>query len=242
MAPISASKQYSAGLFFYRRNRAMAGQKSPDFSQIPNTAIKVITNPVGFYRDMPKSGGFLEPLVFAVAMALVAALVGIVLSFMGLGATGMMAAGMIAIIVVPIAVVIGSFIGAGILYLIWMIMGSKESYETAFRCIAYMTAISPITALVGAMPYLGTIISVVWGTFLLVTASIEVHKVKAQTVYIVFGILGLLVLAYNLKSEYMLRSFQSTIGNIGQMTPEEAGKAAAEFMRGLDQNQGNQGR
>ncbi len=220
----------------------MAGQKSPDFSQIPNTAIKVITNPVGFYRDMPKSGGFLEPLVFAVAMALVAALVGIVLSFMGLGATGMMAAGMIAIIVVPIAVVIGSFIGAGILYLIWMIMGSKESYETAFRCIAYMTAISPITALVGAMPYLGTIISVVWGTFLLVTASIEVHKVKAQTVYIVFGILGLLVLAYNLKSEYMLRSFQSTIGNIGQMTPEEAGKAAAEFMRGLDQNQGNQGR
>lgn len=213
----------------------MTEQKSPDFSQIPNTAIKVITNPVGFYRDMPKSGGFLDPLVFAVAMALVAALIGIVFSVMGLGATGMMAVGVIAIIVVPIAVVIGSFIGAGILYLVWMVMGSKESYETAFRCIAYMTAISPITALVGAIPYLGTIISVAWGTFLLVTASIEVHKVKANTVYVVFGILGLLVLGYQLRGEYVLRTIQTTFSNMGNMTPEEAGKAAADFMRGMQQ-------
>ncbi|NOZ11606.1 MAG: hypothetical protein GXP09_11265 [Gammaproteobacteria bacterium] len=215
----------------------MAEQKSPDFSQIPNTAIKVITNPVGFYRDMPKGGGFLEPLVFAVAMALVAALIGIVLSVVGLGATGMMAAGVLMIIMVPIGVVVGSFIGAGILYLIWIVMGSKESYETAFRCIAYMTAISPITALVGVMPYLGTIISVAWGTFLLVAASTEVHKIKANTVYIVFGILGLLVLSYQLKAEYTIRTMQTTFGNMSNMTPEEAGEAAADFMRGIQQGQ-----
>ena len=41
---------------------------------ILDTIIKVVTNPVGFFKDMPKSGGFIEPLVFMVSMGVVAAL------------------------------------------------------------------------------------------------------------------------------------------------------------------------
>ena len=54
------------------------------------------------------------------------------------------------IIFMPIAVAIGSFIGGAILFIIWKLMGSQEDYETAYRCGAYLMALAPITAIIGA--------------------------------------------------------------------------------------------
>lgn len=61
----------------------------------------------------------------------------------------------------PIAVAIGSFIGAAILFVIWKLMGSQEDYETAYRCGAYLMALAPITTLINVIPYAGAIISLV---------------------------------------------------------------------------------
>ena len=36
--------------------------------QIVEATLRVIKDPAGFYREMPKSGGFGDPLVFAVVM------------------------------------------------------------------------------------------------------------------------------------------------------------------------------
>lgn len=35
---------------------------------IPATALEVIKNPVGFYKKMTKTGGFISPLIFMVVM------------------------------------------------------------------------------------------------------------------------------------------------------------------------------
>ncbi len=219
----------------------MADQSKVDFSAIPNQTIKVITNPVGFYRDMPKSGGFIEPLIFLVVMAAIAGVLTAVLSLVGFGMTGMMFAGFAAIIIVPIVAVIGSFIGAAIIYIIWLIMGSKESYETAYRCIAYASAIYPITAILGIIPYLGAIVGTAWGFYLVIVASIQVHKIKANLAYIVFGIIGALLIIMQVSSEYAARNFQSSMerfgGNMENMSPEEAGKAFGQFLKGLEQSQ-----
>ncbi|MGH7965211.1 MAG: hypothetical protein ACRERD_25950, partial [Candidatus Binatia bacterium] len=135
-----------------------AQQPTLDIASFPSKAIQVITNPTGFYRTMPRAGGFVEPLVFA----LVLSLIGIILQLLlgGIFDAGTWSIGFL--FLWPILAAIGSFIGAGILYGVWLLMGSQHSYETAYRCMTYMAAISPVTAVFSAVPYLGTSVSTAW--------------------------------------------------------------------------------
>lgn len=91
---------------------------------IVSTALKVITNSSGFYREMPKTGGFQHPVIFLVAMMVVSMVIGYIGSLAHIGISpvgGMMGsyipAGIIIarITIAPIIVVVSSFIAAGIL-------------------------------------------------------------------------------------------------------------------------------
>jgi hypothetical protein len=68
-------------------------------------------------------------------MALALAIVMTILSFLGLGRIGAMATGVGSLIFLPISALIGSFIAAAILYVVWKLMGSEEPYETSYRCV-----------------------------------------------------------------------------------------------------------
>jgi len=173
----------------------------PDFAEIPGLAIKVITNPIGFYQGMPKSGGLIHPLIFMVALALVASVLSAVLSFVGLGAAGAVAGGLTAIILIPVFVVIFGFIGAAIAHVIWKMMGSQENFETAFRCVAYTAAIAPVTALLNIIPYFGSLISALWPLALLAIASIHVHRRNKQTSWVVFGAIGIILALVGVNGE-----------------------------------------
>ena len=180
------------------------------FSSIPRTAVKFISSPSSFYREMPKKGGYLQPLVFVVAMGLASGFIMGGLSFFGLrmmtgipGAAGSgMAAGIgaITLIVYPIMAVIGvaifGFIGAAILFVIWKLMGSEEDYETAYRCLAYATAFSPILVLIDMIPIAGILISMIIHLYLVVTASVEVHGLPSRKSWIVFGTIDAVIIAF----------------------------------------------
>lgn len=172
-----------------------------DFESIVLDAIKVITNPVDFYRGMKKGGGYVEPLAFMVALSVAASVLSAVLSMFGLAAATAMTAGLIAVIVVPILVVALGFVGAGIVYVIWKMMGSQENFEVAYRCVAYTAAVAPINALLGVFPYLGSIVSALWPMALLAVASIHVHRRSEQVSWAVFGALGILIAIIGLGSE-----------------------------------------
>ena len=47
-----------------------------NFAAIPQTAIRVITKPAAFFREMPKAGGYIEPLVFALVLGCLAGIIG----------------------------------------------------------------------------------------------------------------------------------------------------------------------
>ena len=217
------------------------------FSSIINDAIHVITNPVGFYRQMAKSGGYAAPIVFVIVMAVIAGLMVAILSLFGANMSAGTAIGLMAILIIPIMALIGSFIGAAILFVIWKLLGSEESFESAYRCVAYSTAIIPITALMGLIPYLGSIIKLAWSTYLIYVASIEVHNLKAGTAMAVFGVLGSLMLFIALSGERAARSLSTQFGGLetlgkqlekgGEILPEEAGKALAESLLGSSDNQ-----
>jgi hypothetical protein len=176
-------------------------KKGIDFAAIPQTALKVLTSPVSFFREMAKTGGFVEPLVFLVALAVVTAIVDGVLGILGLKFFLSVWAALFSIIITPVVAVIGGFIVAAILFIIWKLLGSQESYETAYRCVAYLAALWPIMAMAGAIPYIGALITIVLLTYFCVTASVETHKIPAQKAWIVFGIIGAALFFISLGAE-----------------------------------------
>ncbi len=174
---------------------------------IPQTAIRYITSPAAFYREMPKTGGFLAPLVFLVVMGVIGGLIQAVASLLHLHPAAGFMAGLGSIIFVPIMVAIFSFISAAILFVIWKLMGSQESYETAYRCGAYAAAFTPITMILGLIPYAGSAINLVIMTYLLVMASVEVHSLAANKAWTVFGIIGAILILLSISGQMAARKF-----------------------------------
>lgn len=218
-------------------------KKSP-MEDIVETVKKVILSPAEFYRGMPKGGGFTDPLVFAVVLGVVSGVIQAVLGLVHLGPAVSVKVALGAILMAPVMVVIGGFIGAAILFVIWKLMGSAESYETAYRCGAYAAALSPIMAVLGIIPYAGSLIGLAWGLYLMVMASVEVHKLPAQKAWLVFGILTALLAVLSVggerKTRELQRGFEGWQREYGarsakDMTPEEAGKAAEAMMKAMQE-------
>ena len=209
-----------------------------DISTVINDAKKVITDPGKFYSEMPTTGGFTNPLIFLLVMGALAGLIMGVLGIVGLGRASMPGASALAgIIVFPIAMLIGGFIAAGVMYVIWKLLGSEKDYETAYRCIAYGSAIAPVMAVIAIIPYLGGIIHTLWGAFLMYTASIHVHAIKAETAKIAFAILAVIGVLWGVSSERASRHMMSQLERfegIENMSPEEAGEKVGEFLKGLE--------
>lgn len=201
---------------------------------------KVIKTPALFYREMPKSGGLSDPLIFMVAMGILAGLIRAILGVAGFGITRSLMMALGSIIIVPIFVAVFGFIGAGVLFIIWKLMGSQEPYETAFRCLAYAGAISPITGVLNAVPYLGAVLGLLWMTYILVNASTEVYHIQARLSWIVFGTICAILSITSIRSQITARNMaerygalRNQMGQIDKMKPEEAGKAMGEFMKGF---------
>lgn len=234
-----------------------------NFGTVIEDAKKVITDPVGFYKSMPTTGGYANPVIFVIVMTLATAVIGFLLSAIGIVKFNAIVGGAVTIgmvIIIPIFAVLGSFIAAAIMFVIWKLMGSEKDYETAYRCIAYSSAIAPVIAVISLIPYLANLIKALWGGFLIYTASTEVHKIKNQTAMIVIGILTALNVFISFGSERTARHWQGKMkgfekateqfersakdGSIGaalqnmesmeDMTPEEAGKQVGEFLKGLE--------
>ncbi|MDD2337947.1 MAG: YIP1 family protein [Geobacteraceae bacterium] len=220
--------------------------RSIDFAAIPQTAIKVVTSPAEFFREMPKTGGFVEPLVFLVVMGALSGVIGgLLLALSNISGFNLYPGtqmGATAIILLPIMYAIGfaifGFVTAAILFVIWKLMGSGESYETAYRCVAYLAALSPITTLLGVIPYLGGAIGLVIITFYFVTASVQTHGIPAQRAWIVFGILAAIFIVFSVSAQIAARRFAR---NMEQATEswkgasEEMQKAAEEMQKKMEE-------
>jgi hypothetical protein len=192
-----------------------------DINTVINTARSVITSPATYFQNMQKSGGLVEPLIFIAVIAVVTGVLAAVLSIF-FSAVGFRAFGLGAIIFVPIGALIGAFIGAGILFAIWKLMGSEQDYEASFRCIAATMAIYPVTTVLSILPYIGSIAAVAWATYLLIEASVAVHGRNRKTAQLVFGVIGAVLVIMNVSSEHTVR---------------QLGNQAEELSRIMEQNE-----
>ena len=167
----------------------------------PKIFVQIVTDPKRFFASMPKSGGYTEPLVYTILISLLTAALFTIFEHFTLSALsplrglyGVPPAGIsyAPFIFIPIQIIAGTFINAAILYVIWLWMGSKESYETAYRSLAYIGSVTVLTMVLSLIPVLGWIVALAYTVWLVVLASEQVHGIPKNLAIKVFGILGII--------------------------------------------------
>lgn len=204
--------------------------KKFDLGTVVADSVMLITSPRQFFQEMPKTGGYAEPIIHLIVNAVIS---GLILTIWSTFSNFTNPLGYAAIVVFPIMLVIGSFIAAAVLYVIWRLLGSTQRYETAFRCVAYMGSIAPIISLLAIIPYLSSIIKNVWVFVLIVLASSEVHKLTSNTPKIVFAVLAVLGTLSGLSLEHKERKLANKLEQVGigdSNYSDEFNEKAAEQM------------
>ena len=142
---------------------------------------EVIQRPSDFYRKMPKTGGYADPLTFAAISYIIYGLLtalfnrGMMGGMYGYGgvrefsfSTALMTA-----IMAPIAGIIFLFIGAAILYIIYKVLGGTGSYEGTVRFVSYATAVM----VVSWIPLIGWFFGL-YEIYLYIVGGMIVHDVS----------------------------------------------------------------
>jgi hypothetical protein len=142
------------------------------FNAFIETLAMVLTKPDLAFRTMKTEGGLPEPLIYALIGGCVGGIVSLLLS-LGLQSMGLfaqqdaftvmagMGIGSIAFIVlIPIFIVVGLFIGTAIVHLCLMIVGgANKSFEVTFRVLAFSQG---STGPLQMIPVCGGLIAGVW--------------------------------------------------------------------------------
>lgn len=164
--PASATAAERTGLPWEHR------QERGFFNAFIETLTMVLTRPAEAFTVMKREGGLIEPLLYALIGGCVGGIVSLLfsLAFRSIGLfadknnslaamTGM-GVGVGAIILVPVFIVIGLFIGSGIVHLCLMIVGgANKPFETTFRVIAFSQGSAGPLQII---PVCGGLISGVW--------------------------------------------------------------------------------
>lgn len=153
---------------------------------------EVMQRPSDFYRGMPKTGGYTDPLTFAAISFIIYALLAALLTILFGSGTHMggmydgMYEGMygsvrelgffailMTVIITPIAGIISLFIEAAILYIVYKILGGMGSYEGTVRFISYATAVMVLSWI----PIIGWIAGI-YEIYLYIVGGMYVHGVS----------------------------------------------------------------
>lgn len=132
------------------------------FKQYYEKAVQIILKPVDFFKNMPTTGGYKDPLIFALITAVI---MGIGLTIVTLGV------GFLAIIFAPVAVTISVFLAALLLLVCAKIVGGTGTYEATMRVVCY----SNIVNIIGWIPII-SILGSIYGLVLTVLGVREIHK------------------------------------------------------------------
>lgn len=161
------------------------------------TIKQVLMTPVDFFKKMPTSGGLGGPLVFGLIVGYLGLAISAVYEaiFRSLGG-GMFrnfehgqfaryapllegGAGLVAQLVLgPVFLVLGLFLGAGITHLFLMLLGgAKRGFEATFRVVCFAQA----AAIFSVVPFCGSLVHLVYQIVLAVIGISEAHGIGRGT-------------------------------------------------------------
>lgn len=154
------------------------------------TVRGVVLAPVGFFSGLQRQGDYLSPLIFALIVweisALLTSVISVVTGNMGLG--GFISA----LIFAPVFAAVVLFVGSGIFHLLVMLFIKPNSgYEATFRTASYAS----VPMLVSWVPVVGWIVGL-YGVVLAVLGIRELHETstgKAVLVVLLPSAVALLI-------------------------------------------------
>ncbi len=162
------------------------------------TTKAVLTAPTAFFRAMPVTGGIGGPLLYAVVVGWVGILVdavyrGVFRMVMGSAGSSVFSAlgdrpemarfvemfsswvGLVLLVILgPVAIVIGAFIGAAITHLFLLLLGgADQGFEATFRVIAYGHAARIVTI----VPFCGGTVALFWSLAIHIIGLAEAQRI-----------------------------------------------------------------
>ena len=130
-----------------------------DFQVFLNESKETLLKPAEYFAKMPKEGGLVEPIIKGLIYAVVAALIGLIVTLITPAAPsfGTMGAGVSisGIMLNLVYSIIGLFIGGAILLVLSAICGGNTNYEANLRAVASLMVLSPVYALLGLFGCIG---------------------------------------------------------------------------------------
>jgi len=179
-APTSTAVAGRTGLPWEHR------QERGFFNAFIETLTMVLTRPAEAFSVMKREGGLGEPLIYALIGGCVGGIVSALFS-LGFQSFGLfadknnnlaamtgMGIGVGTIILLPLFIVIGLFIGSGLVHLCLMIVGgANQPFETTFRVVAFTQG---STGPLQIIPICGGIISLVWTVVCLCIGLSRAHE------------------------------------------------------------------
>jgi hypothetical protein len=187
MYGLGVREREEQGMSVRARARAQAGDYdlSDPVGSFVDVVRRVAFRPAAFFAGLPRQGGLLGPLVFALVCIEVSAILVGLLTFLGVpgGMTSLFGArgdqGFLAflggLVIAPIAGAVGVFLTALLTHLlVVLVVGSGHSgFGATFRVVAY----SSVTSLVGWVPFVGWIASL----YRLYLATVGIREMHATT-------------------------------------------------------------
>ena len=135
-----------------------------NIEEFPTVWQRVVTDPLGFFAEMPETGGLGQPALFLALCAAINAL-GHLLFVVGIG-------GMIGVFVWQL---VAAFITAGVSVLIAQnLFGGRAGFEPTFRVVAYAWA--PLV--IGWVPIIGRI-ALIYSAYLMIRGLERVQGIDA---------------------------------------------------------------
>jgi len=160
------------------------------FPAIWETIRGVLTDPANTFANMRREGGLGGPMIYYIILGWAGGVAAMLYQFFfqsGIAtlaknesnpALQMMGTGMFVVIyavLMPVLLVIGSFVGAGILHLSLMVcQGAKQPFETTFRTYCYARGSAAVLLLI---PFCGGLASWIWALVSLCIGVARTHEI-----------------------------------------------------------------
>jgi hypothetical protein len=155
---------------------------------IYQTIRQSLFSPKDFFAGLPRHGGLLNPLFYALIVGTVGSMVGYLWSFafgnslmstMSLSKGGAVALAFL----IPILIFMGLVVAAVLLHVsLFLIGGANEDFEATFRVVCYSAA----PDLFGVLPIIGGFIGLIWKIYITVVGVREVHGISTAKSVLAF--------------------------------------------------------
>lgn len=157
---------------------------------LSQTIRQSLFSPRDFFAGLPRHGGLLNPLFYALIVGTVGSMVGYLWSFAfgnSLVSTISLSKGgaVVVAFLLPLLVFMGLVIAAVLLHVsLFLVGGANEDFEATFRVVCYSAA----TDLFGVLPLIGGFVGLIWKIYITVVGIREVHGISTARSVLAFAL------------------------------------------------------